>query len=139
MRLAYKRVSAVIGYFVQQHGHYHPFVFSLVLQEQTARVTHNKYHHLVFSLDSEQLVNVTQQYRMSDCSTLRRRIKGTARSIISILRTVGIYSTGREFIALWAETDLRSTQEKFAWTRSSATAAGRRATNQYKHRQLVQY
>ena len=35
-----------------------------------------------------------------------------------------------EFIALWAETDLRSTQEKVVWTRSSAIAAGRRATNQ---------
>ena len=45
------------------------------------------------------------------CSTLRGCING-------------IYSTGREFIALWAETDLCSTQEKVAWTRSSATAAG---------------
>ena len=44
MRLAYERVSAVIGYFSfsceqeHQHGHYHSFVFSLVL-EQTARVS----------------------------------------------------------------------------------------------------
>ena len=45
------------------------------------------------------------------CSTLRGCING-------------IYSTGREFIVLWVETDLCSTQEKVAWTRSSATAAG---------------
>ena len=35
---------------------------------------------------------------MVDCSTMHGRIKGTDSSINSILRTVGIYRTGREFI-----------------------------------------
>ena len=35
---------------------------------------------------------------MVDCSTMRGRIKGTDSSINSILRTVGIYRTGGEFI-----------------------------------------
>ena len=55
---------------------------------------------------------IQYNYYTTVCSTLRGRIEGAARSIISVLHTVGIYSTGGEFIALWVETDLRLTSTK---------------------------
>ena len=58
------------------------------------------------------------------CSTLCGRIKGTACSIISVLRMVGIYSTGGEFIAQWVETDLRSTSRKSCLNTVSSCNAG---------------
>ena len=72
-----------------------------------------------FQMAERALYNALPEHIVALCG----RIKGTARSIISVLRTVGIYSTGGEFIAQWAETDLRSTSRKSC----------------LKHRQLVQY
>ena len=75
---------------------------------------------------------IQYNYYTTVCSTLCGRIKGAARSIISILHTVGIYSTDREFIALWAETDLRSTSKKSCLHGHEVQRQqrARRATNQ---------